>query len=75
MTTSDVTFQTWDGEYEKQFYDVLLPDGDVVVCWPNAGRLHFAEPDVPENHAKYRGRFWTVEDGVMVRVNQEMNEP
>jgi hypothetical protein len=74
MTVSEVEFRDWDGEYEKLFYDVLLPDGDVVVCWPNAGRMHFAEADVVSGHAKYRGKFWTPEAGVKIRVNREMNE-
>lgn len=31
---------TKDFDYEKQFYDVLLPSGVVVKhCWPNAGYL------------------------------------
>lgn len=33
-------FTPWDGEYEKEFYDVELHDGEVVAeCWPNAGRI------------------------------------
>lgn len=33
-------FTIWDGQYDKTWYDVLLPDGSVVErCWPNAGKM------------------------------------
>lgn len=29
---------TWSGDYDKEWYDVRLPDGTVIPhCWPNAG--------------------------------------
>ncbi len=32
-------WQPFVGEYEKQFYEVLVADHVVKHCWPNAGRL------------------------------------
>lgn len=30
-----------DGDYDKEWYDVRLPDGQIVKhCWPNAGRMN-----------------------------------
>jgi hypothetical protein len=30
-------FKDFDWEYEKVFYDVLLPNWDIIIdCWPNA---------------------------------------
>lgn len=32
---------TFDGSYEKHFYDILLKDGSTLLkCWPNAGTFH-----------------------------------
>lgn len=34
-------FAPFEGEYEKRFYDVRLPDGEIVLnCWPNAGFMN-----------------------------------
>ena len=33
-------FTSWDGDYEKVEYEVKLKSGEVVVCWPNAGRMN-----------------------------------
>jgi hypothetical protein len=33
-------FVPWDGDYSKHFYDVLLPTSEVVLCYPNAGKMH-----------------------------------
>lgn len=36
----DPAFQLWDGNYTKQFYDIITPEGELVKwCWPNAGRM------------------------------------
>lgn len=33
-------WQPFEGDYDKQHYDALLPDGTIVpYCWPNAGVL------------------------------------
>jgi hypothetical protein len=47
----------WDGDYEKQHYLVTTPDGERVVCWPNAGRMHANDGS---------GRDWWPKDGVGV---------
>lgn len=66
MTNSDVTFQPWGGEHDKVLYDVLLPDGEIVQCWPNEGRLHYQGDD-----DRFRGKYWTAADGVKIRVSRE----
>lgn len=33
-------FKVWDGEYEKEFYDVRLPSGEIILCWPNSGVMN-----------------------------------
>ncbi len=34
-------FAMWDGDYEKEFYDVLLNDGTIAyACYPNAGKMN-----------------------------------
>lgn len=31
----------YTGDYEKEFYDIKLDDGSVLLmCWPNAGTFH-----------------------------------
>lgn len=37
---SEEPFVLWDGDYEKQPYEVKLLTGEVFVCYPNAGRMH-----------------------------------
>lgn len=33
-------FSPWNGDYEKQHYDVLMNDGNIIEqCWPNAGKM------------------------------------
>ena len=33
-------WRTWTGAgYRKVFHEARLPDGEVVRCWPNAGKL------------------------------------
>lgn len=52
-------WQPFTGNYEKQWYDVLLPDGEVVeCCWPNAGHLH---------EMRGRSRQWDETSGVKFR--------
>lgn len=30
----------WNGDYEKQFYDILTNQGNIIEeCWPNAGKM------------------------------------
>lgn len=58
-------FVAWDGEYEKQWYDVMLPSGEMVLaCWPNAGKL-------VETKAPFR--FWQVQDSVCVRPTPDQS--
>jgi hypothetical protein len=49
----------WNGEYEKQFYWVHLPDGTRVECWPNAGIMNATDGS---------GRMWRPADKVMITV-------
>jgi hypothetical protein len=59
MISSTDKFKPWDGEYNKQYYDVLLPDGRIIAtCWPNAGKM------VAMNGS---GKMWSVEDKIQVR--------
>ena len=54
-------FTTWNGEYDKVHYDVLLPDGELVKhCWPNAGKMCAMDS---------KQRSWTKDDGIKVRVS------
>ncbi len=39
MTENEPSIQEQIENYEKQFYDVILWDGSVHCCWPNAGRF------------------------------------
>jgi hypothetical protein len=46
-------------DYEKDFYEVLLPDGTIVPqCWPNDGKM---------NATDCSGRSWDWNSGVKVR--------
>ena len=48
-------------DYEKKFYDVLLPSGEIVEgCWPNAGYM---------NGVMQRNGKWSGTDGVKVRLS------
>lgn len=59
----DLDFVPWDGEYEKVFYDVLLPSGEVVEhCWPNAGKM---------DELKFPFRRWLVSEHICVRVSRQ----
>lgn len=41
VVARDRPFRRWNGRYQKEFYDVLLPSGEIVKnCWPNAGKLN-----------------------------------
>jgi hypothetical protein len=52
---------TPDFDYEKAFYDVLLPSGEIVKhCWPNAGWLNTMFGTM---------RKWSGTDGVKVRLS------
>lgn len=54
-----VDFKPWSGEYNKQYYDVLLPDGEIVAnCWPNAGQMMAMDGS---------GRKWSPGDNTLVR--------
>lgn len=34
-------WQPFTGTYVKDWYDVRLPDGEIIThCWPNAGEFH-----------------------------------
>jgi hypothetical protein len=36
----DCPWVKWDGNYIKQFYDVLVDKYNIVLhCWPNAGKM------------------------------------
>ena len=53
---------TRDYDYDKEFYDVLLPDGTIVKhCWPNAGMMCAIAPQ----------RQWTTDDGIQVRLSPD----
>ncbi len=51
---------TEDFDYEKKFYDVLLPNGTIVEqCWPNSGIM---------NAIMTKGRYYP-KDNVKVRIS------
>lgn len=52
----------WDGDYDKQFYWVHLPDGTRVECWPNAGIMMSTDGS---------GRQWSPEDKPVVSVQRD----
>lgn len=52
----------WNGEYEKQSYDVWISGCDVVLgCWPNAGKMCATDGS---------GREWTKDQLLAVRVSE-----
>lgn len=56
----ETEFFKWDGNYIKVFYEVLLPDGEKVRCWPNANAM---------NSVDGTDRKWTKDDDeILVRV-------
>lgn len=60
-------WRKWDGEYEKQSYDVWTDRHNVVMgCWPNAGRMVATDGS---------GRQWRPADCIAVRVSQFQGEP
>lgn len=60
MPVSD--WKPWDGSYEKEWHDVMLPDGEVVEhCWPNAGVMCASDGT---------GRMWTHHDNIRVRTGR-----
>lgn len=57
-------FKPFEGEYEKQFYDVRLPSGEIVKnCYPNAGFM---------NETGGAGRKWG-EGEVEYRVSESQS--
>ncbi len=68
MKSKDLQESDWQDfnesfDYVKDFYQVLLPNGEIVSkCWPNAGNMH--ETSGPTR------RQWTPSDGVQVRIDQ-----
>lgn len=52
----------WDGDYDKIFYWVHLPDGTRVECWPNAGFMMSTDGS---------GRRWGPEDKPTVSVQRD----
>ena len=54
-------WQNWNGDYEKQSYDVWVKGCDVVMgCWPNAGKMVAVDGS---------NRSWTPEEVLAVRVS------
>jgi hypothetical protein len=49
----------WDGSYTKQFYKVLTPEGEYVLCWPNDGAMEALDGT---------RRFWTRSTGLKVQA-------
>lgn len=50
--------------YDKDFYEVRLPNGEIITsCWPNAGRFNATGGDVTGS--------WGEEDGVYIREDRE----
>jgi hypothetical protein len=48
-------------DYVKDFYEVLLPSGEIIKkCWPNAGKMNATDGS---------GRYW--ESGIKVRPDLE----
>jgi hypothetical protein len=65
LTPEEVVALTWipfDGEYEKEFYWALLPDGETVYCWPNAGYMVAVDGS---------GRQW--EPSANIQVSMDLN--
>jgi len=55
-------FRRWTGAYRKEFYEVRLKSGDIIECWPNAGRMVALDGS---------GREFKPEDKVAVRLKEE----
>lgn len=37
----DYDWIKYDGDYEKEWYDIKLVNGQIIEkCWPNAGNFH-----------------------------------
>lgn len=52
---------TEDFDYEKKFYDVLLPTGEIVEqCWPNSGIMN----EINQGRGKFRPQ-----DNIKVRIS------
>lgn len=64
-------FIKFDGEYEKQFYDIVLYNGKFIIdgklkynrpdfiiehCWPNAGKFHTPDGTVIDGEDVYKYR-------------------
>ncbi len=59
ISLNKMFFMTWDGEYRKQFYDVMTYDGEVILhCWPNANKMCSTDGS---------GCYWCVNDNISVR--------
>jgi hypothetical protein len=57
----------WDGNYEKVFYDIKLPDGTVYThCWPNAGRMYALSPS---------GKIFDPDGQIEIRVSDYQDGP
>jgi len=54
-------FKLWDGSYDKTWYDIRLPSGEVLTCWPNAGCMMSMDGS---------GRTWLPKDNIEVRFGQ-----
>lgn len=59
ISRGETDFRDWDGQYIKQFYDVLLNDGTLVQhCWPNAGEMVATDGS---------NRRWSPQDNIQIR--------
>lgn len=56
------SWHRFTGRYEKRMYQVKLPDGYIILAWPNAGKL---------NAMDGTGREFTEADGVEIRPAKE----
>lgn len=54
----EIPFRPYTGNYEKQWYEVRLPNGEIHLCWPNAGKM---------NTMDGTGKQWSVGDGIEYR--------
>lgn len=54
----EVPFRPFEGDYEKQWYEVRLPDGEILLCWPNAGKMIAIDGS---------GGEWSPSDGIEYR--------
>lgn len=58
---------TPDFDYEKEFYDVLLPSGEIIKhCWPNAGVMNEVYHGVENS-----GRNFSAQDGVKIQLSPD----